>query len=124
MHNNKILFIHICFTIYISIHGCHIPFLGIDINDPELTRQWSRKQKQNNSGLNNDELNKLNEAFQLLGVTEETPKKDVENIYKILARTWHPDKQANKSEEEKRISKDKMTELNSAYERIKQYHKW
>ena len=61
--------------------------------------------------------------YKILGITEEEKKlqgnefeKVLKSKYKPLVLKFHPDKQQNKSEEEKKISEEKFKEIAEAYE--------
>lgn len=60
--------------------------------------------------------------YDILGITEEErnlPENDFDKVlktkYKKLAREWHPDKFATKSEEEKKTAEERFKEISEAY---------
>lgn len=60
--------------------------------------------------------------YDILGITDEErnlSENDFDKVlktkYKKLAREWHPDKFATKSEEEKRTAEERFKEISEAY---------
>lgn len=53
--------------------------------------------------------------YEILGVDKTASDKDIKKAFKKLAVEYHPDKQQNKSEEDKKIAEDKFKEINEAY---------
>ena len=54
--------------------------------------------------------------YKLLGVKEDASQEEIKSKYKKLALKFHPDKQANKSEKEKKEAEAKFKEINEAYQ--------
>ena len=54
--------------------------------------------------------------YKLLGVKEDASQDEIKSKYKKLALKFHPDKQANKSEKEKKEAEAKFKEINEAYQ--------
>lgn len=61
----------------------------------------------------------LKSAFGLLGLNESADAGEIKSAYRRLVHKWHPDRFANKSEEEIDKAEDKFQELTAAYELIK-----
>lgn len=53
--------------------------------------------------------------YEILGVDKTASDKDIKKAFKKLAVEYHPDKQQDKSEEEKKVAEDKFKEINEAY---------
>jgi|CZKL01.1.fsa_nt_gi hypothetical protein len=54
-------------------------------------------------------------ACRLLGVTPDSSKEQIKGMYRRLASRFHPDRQARKSESERRIATKRMATINAAY---------
>lgn len=54
--------------------------------------------------------------YKILGIKKEATDKDIKKAYRKLSLKYHPDKQAGKSENEKKKAEEKMVEINEAYE--------
>ena len=55
------------------------------------------------------------DLFAILGITEDTPKKEMSKVYKQLAKQYHPDRfPANSAEQQE--AKQKFSEISGAYE--------
>ncbi|GHT55462.1 hypothetical protein AGMMS50233_05440 [Endomicrobiia bacterium] len=63
-------------------------------------------------------LNKARKA-----TLRELTGEDVKNAFRFLALKYHPDKQADKSDEEKKIALEDMKKLNDAREMLEKYLK-
>ena len=53
--------------------------------------------------------------YDILGVTKNAENEEIKKAYKKLALQYHPDRQINKSEEEKKAAEEKFKEINEAY---------
>ncbi len=60
-----------------------------------------------------------NSAYQILGVSEGVSNEDLKKAYRELAKKYHPDKVSHLGEEIKKAAEVKITELNAAYDAIK-----
>lgn len=54
--------------------------------------------------------------YEILDVNKTATEKEIRTAYKKLARKYHPDMHANKSEAEKKEMQEKFKEINNAYE--------
>lgn len=54
--------------------------------------------------------------YDILGVSQEATEKEIKKAFKKLSIQWHPDKQVNKSEAEKKEAEEKFKEISEAYE--------
>ena len=53
--------------------------------------------------------------YKILGVSENASDKDIKSAYRKLALRYHPDRQGNKSETEKKKAEEKFKEISEAY---------
>lgn len=53
--------------------------------------------------------------YDILGVTKNAENEEIKKAYKKLALQYHPDRQINKSEDEKKAAEEKFKEINEAY---------
>lgn len=60
-----------------------------------------------------------NSAYQILGVSESVSNDELKKAYRELAKKYHPDKVSHLGEEIKKAAEVKITELNAAYDSIK-----
>lgn len=65
----------------------------------------------------------LEEHFKTLGVEVGASFDVVRNKYLKLSKVYHPDFHSEKSEEVKRVLKEKFEEINIAYESLKPLYK-
>ncbi|ATZ21690.1 hypothetical protein MTABA_v1c04920 [Mesoplasma tabanidae] len=77
----------------------------------QYTYQQQRQSKMS------DQFSDINWAYQTLGVSEKSSSDEIKKQYRKLAMTYHPDK--NKTVE----AKDKMVEINRAYQFLKSINK-
>lgn len=54
--------------------------------------------------------------YKILSLDKNCSEDDIRKAYKKLAIRWHPDKQGNKSDDEKKIAEEKFKKINEAYE--------
>lgn len=54
--------------------------------------------------------------YKSLGVNENATDEEIKKAYRKLSLKYHPDKQANKSEAERKEAEDKFKEINEAYQ--------
>lgn len=53
--------------------------------------------------------------YSILGVDKSASKADIRKKFRELSLLYHPDKQGNKTDEEKKIAEEKFKEINEAY---------
>lgn len=56
------------------------------------------------------------DLYGVLGVSKTASDNEIKSAYKKLALKYHPDRQANKSDKEKKEAEDKFKEVNEAYQ--------
>ncbi len=61
--------------------------------------------------------------YRVLGVTEDASDAEVEQAYRRMISQYHPDKLVGVAEELRRQAEDKASEINGAYDRIKELRK-
>lgn len=61
-------------------------------------------------------MNNNADLYGVLGVSKNASDKEIKTAYRKLAKTWHPDKFGDKSDEEKKNAEDKFKEISEAYE--------
>lgn len=61
--------------------------------------------------------------YDILGVSKEASDKEIKTAYRKLSKEYHPDRQAGKSEEHKKMCEEKMKEINEAYATLSDSHK-
>ncbi len=61
-----------------------------------------------------------NSAYKILEVTPDVSNDDLKKAYRELAKKYHPDKVSHLGDEIKKAAEVKITELNAAYESIKE----
>ena len=54
--------------------------------------------------------------YEVLGINKNASKSEIKKAFKILAIKYHPDKQNNKTEQEKKEAEEKFKQINEAYE--------
>ena len=54
--------------------------------------------------------------YDILGVADTASQEEIKKAYKKMAIKYHPDKQTNKTEEEKKTYEEKFKEISEAYE--------
>lgn len=53
--------------------------------------------------------------YNILGISRDATLDDIKKSYRALSRTYHPDRQAGKSDKEKKEAEEKFKEINQAY---------
>ncbi len=66
---------------------------------------------------------KRDTPYRVLGVTEDATDAEVEQAYRRMISQYHPDKLVGVADELRRQAEDKASEINGAYDRIKQLRK-
>lgn len=66
---------------------------------------------------------KSDTPYRVLGVTDDASDAEVEQAYRRLISQYHPDKLTGVAEELRREAEAKASEINAAYDRIKQLRK-
>lgn len=66
---------------------------------------------------------KRDTPHRVLGVTEDASDAEVDQAYRRLISQYHPDKLVGVAEELRREAEEKASEINGAYDRIKQLRK-
>ena len=61
-------------------------------------------------------MNNKRDYYKVLGVNKNASQEDIKKSFKKLAVKYHPDKQVNKTEDEKIKSEESFKEINEAYE--------
>ena len=56
--------------------------------------------------------------YEILGITQNASDQEIKKAYRDLAKQYHPDKFASKSETEQKSAENKFKEINNAYENI------
>lgn len=56
--------------------------------------------------------------YNILGVKENASHEEIKKAYRKLSLKYHPDRQANKSEQEKKEAEEKFKEINEAYDTL------
>ena len=59
--------------------------------------------------MNNKDL------YEILGVSHDASADEIKKAYRKLSLKYHPDRQGNKSESEKKEAEDKFKEIGAAY---------
>ena len=67
--------------------------------------------------------NKRDTPYRVLGVTEDASDAEIEQAYRRMISQYHPDKLVGVSDDLRRQAEDKASEINGAYDRIKQLRK-
>lgn len=65
--------------------------------------------------VDDDNIWRIN-LFNILGVTEETPKDELKHVYKNLAKKFHPDRFTHAGPDEQEEAKNKFSAISQAYE--------
>jgi len=60
----------------------------------------------------------IQECYKILEIPQNSSKEEIKKAYKKLALKYHPDKQNDKSDEEKKIAESKFKELAEAYDML------
>ncbi len=84
--------------------------LGVHIN----FERNDNYQQQNKRTIKNEKS-----PYEILEISETEPIDTIKKQYRKLSMQYHPDRNANLSDEERIISEVKMREINNAYEKIK-----
>lgn len=56
------------------------------------------------------------DLYNILGIDRNASDRDIKSAYKALSKQYHPDRQAGKSDEEKKEAEEKFKEINHAYQ--------
>ncbi|HTH46304.1 MAG TPA: J domain-containing protein [Candidatus Limnocylindria bacterium] len=62
-------------------------------------------------------MDKLGQAYEVLGVPPEIPTRDLRRHYRELVRRWHPDQFAG-NQEEQRVADETLRSINDAYQLV------
>ena len=57
-----------------------------------------------------------NDYYNILGISKNATKADISKAYKKLALKYHPDRQVNKPEKDKKEAEEKFKTISEAYE--------
>lgn len=60
-------------------------------------------------------MNSNKDLYEILGLSRDASESDIKRAYRKLAMQYHPDRQANKSDEEKKEAEEKFKEVSFAY---------
>lgn len=60
----------------------------------------------------------LEDAYRILGLDKNAPKKEIKKTYRTLSKKYHPDMNETKSKKERQELEEKFKEIGSAYEKI------
>ena len=60
----------------------------------------------------------MKDYYKILGLTKDATEEDIKKAYKKLVLKYHPDKQADKTDEEKKEAAEKFKEISEAYETL------
>ena len=60
-------------------------------------------------------MNNNKDLYEILGLSRDASESDIKKAYKQLAMRYHPDRQANKSDKEKKEAEEKFKEVSWAY---------
>ncbi len=66
---------------------------------------------------------KRDTPYRVLGVTEDASDAEIEQAYRRMISQYHPDKLVGVADDLRRQAEDKASEINTAYDRIKQLRK-
>lgn len=58
----------------------------------------------------------MKDYYKILGISRDATKQDIKNAFRKLSLQYHPDRQGNKSEKEKKDAEAKFKEIAEAYE--------
>jgi curved DNA-binding protein CbpA len=61
--------------------------------------------------------------YRVLGITEDATDAEIDQAYRRMISQYHPDKLTGVADELRRQAEDKASEINAAYDRIKQLRK-
>ena len=89
---------------------------NIDYNFEKAFKNFENQKNTRNKKVFSEKLEK---AFKILGLNQNTSIKEVKTKYKSLAKKWHPDVQNNKSSD----NKDKFINITNAYKIILEFLK-
>jgi len=97
-------------------------FIGIKKTDFE---QLVNMFEQNKQAAQNENINSVKSACEVLGVSEDGSMDDIKKAYKALVKKHHPDILRSKgvSDEELKNANKKLQEINNAYEILKKEHR-
>lgn len=59
-----------------------------------------------------------NNYYDILGISKTSDNNTIKKSYRKLAMIWHPDKQLNKNDKEKKIAETKFKKISEAYETL------
>lgn len=85
-------------------------------------RIWEEYQRaRQNSTINRRNGMSTDQAFKLFKLNKESTEIDIKKRFRLLAKTWHPDKFTNDTDDNKKIAERNFQKVNNAYELIKKY---
>lgn len=82
-------------------------------------QERTRSQNYNQNSYFHQE-NKIDNAYNILGVSRNADKDDVKSAFRKLSKEYHPDKVAHLGEEYQKIAKEKFIKIKEAYDLIMQ----
>lgn len=68
--------------------------------------------------INHFKKNNMKNFYEILGVNKNSTQEDIKKAWRKLSLKYHPDRQAGKSDNEKREAAEKMKNINEAYDTL------